>query len=401
MARGKHPANYWNLERCKAAALPYNTKTEFCKGENGAYTYAWKHGILDDICGHMTIKWEKKYASKEACRKEALKFKTRSDFAHGCDGAYTYAMRHGFLQEICSHMPHLWEEKYASKQKCLKEALKYKRRIDFANGCEGAYTYALRHGFLDEICGHMQTYFDVDTSETENKRAEFVKNKLQVSDCEWQEMKSVLTNSNGYAIQSNRARKKRLIYACEFSDNHVYIGLARNLKTRIAQHIKCKSHNTAISEYIKHHPDLTYEFKIVRPFEDEEKAKVSEGFVEKEYADKGWIILNRAKTGALGGYPSYWNHDRCMIVAEKCLRRIDFVRNCSGAYASCLRNGWYEEALKIIEKNMFDKWGRQQLQEESSKYPTRGKFRSGNPEAHEAAIKQNLIDILYPKPKKR
>lgn len=400
MARGHHPANYWNHARCKERALLYKTKTEFCKGDNGAYTYALRHGILNDICGHMIIKWQKKYASKEACRKEALKYKTRSEFALGCDGAYTYAMRHGFLQEICSHMPHIWKKRYASKEACHKEALKYKRRIDFANGCDGAYTYALRHGFLDEICGHMQTYFDVDTSEADKRRAEYVKNELQITDSEWQDMKSVLTNPNGYALQSNRARKKRLIYACEFSDNHVYVGLARDLKNRIAQHIKRKHHKTAISEYIKLNPDVKYEFKIVRPFEDEEQAKISEGIVEKEYSEQGWIILNRAKTGALGGYPSYWNHDRCMAVAGKCFRRMVFVRKFPGAYASCIRNGWYDEASKIIDQNMFNKWGLEHLKEESSKYPTRRGLRSGNPEAHEAAIKQNLIDILYPKPGK-
>lgn len=399
MARGKHPIGYWNKERCAKAALKFHTKTQFAKGENGAYTFALKNGFLDEICAHMETRWVKKWASKEACHREALKFNSRSAFAKGCDGAYTYAMRHGFLDEICSHMTPLWEKKWNSKAKCQSEALKYKRRIDFQRGCDGAYTYAMRHGFLDEICQHMETYFDVDSAEKDKKRAAFVKNKLQISNEEWNKIEYLLCNPEGYAIQSSRARNKRLIYACEFEDHHVYVGLARNLKSRIAQHLGSSKEKSAIYLHMQKNPYLLPNFKVVRPFEDEEVAKIDEGLVEKEYETNGWIILNRAKTGSLGGYPSYWNHDRCVAVASQCVTRKEFCKKCSGAYASCARNGWLQEIYTIIDTNFMNKWSNVKIKEAAENYSTKGEFRKGDPEAHYAAIRFNLIDSLFPEKK--
>ena len=39
-------------------------------------------------------------------------------------------------------------------------------------------------------------------------------------------------------FNSNRLQRHRCIYACEFEDNHVYIGLANNLRQRIMQHLR-------------------------------------------------------------------------------------------------------------------------------------------------------------------
>ena len=96
----------WNKEKCAIEALKYNTKTEFNKACVGAYTHARKHGFLDEICSHMEIKWQRKWDSKEKCHAEALKYESRGEFQEKCDGAYTYALRHGFLDEICTHLQH-------------------------------------------------------------------------------------------------------------------------------------------------------------------------------------------------------------------------------------------------------------------------------------------------------
>ena len=170
----------WNKEKCAIEALKYNTKTEFNKACVGAYTHARKHGFLDEICSHMEIKWQRKWDSKEKCHAEALKYESRGEFQEKCDGAYTYALRHGFLDEICTHMTAKWVHVW-NKETCKAEALKYNRRIDFQRGNDSAYTYAMRHGFLDEICTHMTSYGNLNP-EKEKKRHEFVRTNLQISD---------------------------------------------------------------------------------------------------------------------------------------------------------------------------------------------------------------------------
>ena len=76
-------------------------------------------------------------------------------------------------------------------EKCKEEALKYEYKKDFKKDFYGAYLHAIRRGFLDEICSHMKI------------------------------------TGNLY---------KRCIYAYEFPDKYVYVGLTYNLNRRNTQH---------------------------------------------------------------------------------------------------------------------------------------------------------------------
>ena len=92
---------YWTYERCYEEALKYNSRTTFQKGNHSAYTVARLNGWLDDY------KWFKKSHTREskwkdnydACYQEALKYKTRWDFAKGCMGAYAVALANGWLDD--------------------------------------------------------------------------------------------------------------------------------------------------------------------------------------------------------------------------------------------------------------------------------------------------------------
>lgn len=112
---------YWNKQLCAEEALKYKTKTDFNRGSVGAYTHALKHGFLDELCSHMEVKWQRKWSNKDVCRKEALKYQTRSEFQYKSNGAYTYAMRHYFLDEICNHMENHHEIKWNSKGRLVQK----------------------------------------------------------------------------------------------------------------------------------------------------------------------------------------------------------------------------------------------------------------------------------------
>ncbi len=83
------------------------------------------------------------------------------------------------------------------------EAKKYKSRTEFARKSGGGYMYAREKGILDDICKHMKE------------------------------------KGNSFT---------RMIYAYEFSDNHVYIGLTFNEKKRKSEHLtdgrggRCKTY---------------------------------------------------------------------------------------------------------------------------------------------------------------
>lgn len=339
---------YWNKQLCAEEALKYKTKTDFNRGSVGAYTHALKHGFLDEICSHMEVKWQRKWSNKDVCRKEALKYQTRSEFQYKSNGAYTYAMRHYFLDEICNHMENHHEIKWNSKEACAKEALKYKRRIDFARDSNSAYTYALKHGFLDEICSHM-TFYGILSKEKELARINYVRKNIVITDEEWEKIEILLENVSSTKYCSNRLQRHRWIYACEFEDNHVYIGLANNLRQRIMQHLRTPS--SSIYRYIIE-TGLIPTFKIICGFESEKKAQKNEAEVEKMYKENGWCILNRAKTGALGGSYIYWTLERCLIVAKLATSMFDFCKRFRGAYASCKRNNWIPQIRQIVPQHV-------------------------------------------------
>ena len=332
--------SWWNdKEKCKQEAMKYGTRTEFSKNSNGAYAASIKNGWIDEICSHMIVKWEKKWTSKEACHKEALKYKTRTEFQRECDGAYTYALRHGFLDEICGHMELVHVVKWNSKEACHKEALKYNTRKEFQMECDGAYTYALKHGFLDEICSHMEVY------------------------------------GNFY---------KRCIYAFEFPDNHVYVGLTCNLRRRERDHLSSKG-----SAVYKHIQDsgVSPQLILVHDYVEKEQAKELEAKTLRIYKENGWVTLNRAKTGAMGALPKKWTKELCMSMLKKCHSLTEFKSCYPSAYYSCQANNWLNEVYQLYPENFTI----EDIRKEASKYKYRKDFWRYSRDAYNSAYRQGVL----------
>jgi hypothetical protein len=160
MKRGKRANGHWlNKVNTAQEALKYRNKAEFQANARGAYGAALKNGWLDDICAHMeqTNAPRGYWHSKENCRIEALKYRSRSEFGKRSSGAAHAAAEHGWFEEICSHMPTPQNQPagYWSKDRCHEEAIKYQRTSDFQKKSNGAYDIARNSGWLEEITSHM------------------------------------------------------------------------------------------------------------------------------------------------------------------------------------------------------------------------------------------------------
>ncbi len=188
---GSLGGNYsiWSRESCENEALKYKTRTEFIKQASGSYQYAKKHGFLDDICSHMVskIKPDGYWNNKETCHLEALKYKTRGEFSKKSVGAYNAANKNKWLDDICSHMIGIKKpNSYWTEEKTHKEALKYKTRTEFKIQSAGAYNAAVKNKWLNYICCHMiekrknDGYWVYETCKNEalkyKTRTEFCKN---------------------------------------------------------------------------------------------------------------------------------------------------------------------------------------------------------------------------------
>lgn len=125
--------------------------------------YAWlsKQGyeLLNDVSKlgltpNVNIKW-----TRQRLKDEASKFKSKKKFADNSNCAYQAALRRGLLNDVCSHMTSkqvpsgTWEV----KENILAVARSYKKASDFRKENKGAYEGARRNGWLDEVCGHMES----------------------------------------------------------------------------------------------------------------------------------------------------------------------------------------------------------------------------------------------------
>ena len=152
-----HDSGYWTKEMCHEEALKYSHRRDFHRGCSGAYSAATKHGWLDEICTHMIATYKPSgYWSRERCFEEARKYTSQIEFRTNSPGAYNALKKKGWLKDACAHMgadkhmPGYW-----TKDKCREEAKKYFTKSAFRKGCQGAYGAAWINGWIDEICEHM------------------------------------------------------------------------------------------------------------------------------------------------------------------------------------------------------------------------------------------------------
>ena len=93
---------------------------------------------------------------------------------------------------------------------------------------------------------------------------------------------------------------KRCIYAIEFEDNHVYVGLTYNIDIRIEKHFNNPKKSSAGKHHINN-PNVKVKInKLTEYIDVNESGKLEEFYINK-YKSKEWIILNKAKAGGLGG----------------------------------------------------------------------------------------------------
>jgi hypothetical protein len=250
----RNPKNFWNKEECSKEALKYHSKVDFVKHTMSAYNSAIKNGWLEEITSHMArpVHHNKKW-NKETCRIEALKYSSRVDFQKKSGSAYVAAHVGGWLDDICQHMHRpinsnmLWNE-----ETCKIEALKYETRKDFNKKSKGAYLTAHKLGILDDICSHMK-----------------ICGSLML----------------------------RCVYAYEFPDNHVYVGLTYNTDLRHAQHLT--QSKSQVHRHITN-TGLIPIHKVLSEYVDVHIAMKLEREILNEYIQNGWVKLNVAQTGGIG-----------------------------------------------------------------------------------------------------
>jgi len=395
------PNGYWTKEKCHEESLKYQTRNELWINNASVHVISNKNGWLDEICSHM-IPTQKPtgYWTKEKCQEETLKYNTRSEFQKNNASVYKISRINGWLDEICNHMILLHKpNNYWTKKRCQEEALKYINRTEFSKNSSNIYSAAHRNGWLDEICNHMiilqkpNGYWTKELCKEEalkcKTRSEFQKNNSSTYN-------SALKNGwldeicSHMIIQNNNT--KRCIYCYEFSDNSVYVGLTYNLEKRQKDRDNCD--NDQVTKHIKESKLKPIRKQLTEYINVNDAIKL-EGYYVEKYNSEGWCVLNKAKTGAIGG-PLRWTYEKCKKEALKYKSRHEFENSSKGAYESSRKNGWLDEVCSHIIPTQKPRnyWTKEKCHEESLKYNSKSELRIKNNALVCAAYRNGWLDEI-------
>ena len=140
---------------------------------------------------------------------------------------------------------------------------------------------------------------------------------------------------------------KVFIYVFKFFDKQnnptsAYVGLSSTIKTREKEHLTGinrfkRPQTTAVTEYIKTHPEEKYEFEVLtkEPLEvsgktDEERSNSPAGKAEREWVEyfksKGWEVINKKEGGKDFGNTPVESEEELISQALKYKSWTDLVR---------------------------------------------------------------------------
>ena len=150
------PIGYWTKERCLEDALKYKTRAEWQRTPKSSYSASFRRGWVNECCIHMkSFRNPKGYWTKERCVKDAKKYKTRIEWRKKSGKCYSSAHRRVWVDECCSHMKGMKKAQRWTKENTIKDALKYKTKKEWYNTCRSSYDKASINGWITECSKHM------------------------------------------------------------------------------------------------------------------------------------------------------------------------------------------------------------------------------------------------------
>lgn len=286
---------------------------------------------------------------------------------------------------------------YWTYERCKEEAIKYKNITELENNCISAYNTIIRNNWRTSLCGHMQTIniWNYENCKKEalkyNTRSELEKNVGGAYNS--------IRRNNWWELLDHMAiigsRKKRMIYAYEFSDNHVYIGLTFNINKRNTAHF-----NDINSSVNKHFLKTNIIPKLVKisDYIDVVDACKLEEKTKDIYFKNGWYILNKIKTGGIGGINLIYSFDKCKIEAIKYNSREELKEKNISVYNAIHKNKWYD-LLNHMNRKYKQKgyWTYESCKIEAMKYINSKTFRKESYYAYQFSWKHKWLNKFFPK----
>ena len=380
-------------------ARKFNTIKDFREKSPNFYAQAKRKGLMPKFKEFLTskiINW-----SDEELEKSAANFKTLKDYINTSGSGYKTAKGKGndFFDRITTHMPRV---KIWTYDEAKKEALKYENFADFRKNSP-AYHQSEKNGWNEEFMqflklakGEWRKYTKemviADVAKSVNKndfRSKFPLSYKAARERGWyDEVTKPLVS-----VVDDRTR---LIYAYEFPDKSVYVGLTVNEKRRKSGHLNITDIESPVAQHMIN-TGMEPTYKIVVQDLSPEEAKESEGCTEEKYRLKGWKILNRYKTGSLGACRRFWTKEMAQKESEKYNTRGEFKKGSKNAYQAAQKYGWLEDLTKNMGRVDRVVWNYDKTKEFAKQFKNRAQMKYASQSAYDRARTQGWLDDFFPK----
>lgn len=148
---GKLARDKWTEQTCYEEALKYRTRGDFAKQCSGAYDVARRNSWLD------TYSWFEEQSKPagywddfENCYKAASKCRTKTEFIKKHNRAYVVAKQNDWMKHYTwFNIKRVPVNKKWYYDSVLEEAKKYRSKKEFKDNANGAYKIALVNGWID------------------------------------------------------------------------------------------------------------------------------------------------------------------------------------------------------------------------------------------------------------
>lgn len=287
-----------------------------------------------------------------------------------------------------------------TQERCYQETLKCTTHKEFREKYASCYEKAKETGWINDytwlkrsrnLPGHWMIYENVyeEAKKYETKK-EFKKSNIAayrqacknnwIKDYTWFK-KLILSEESVYCVYKYY----------DVKTNSVYVGLTNNMKRRHRQHLKPqKGTNDTVYNFFNSINEIMPEPIIL-----EEKLTAGEAQDREEkyvmlYKKQGMNVLNKAKTGSIGGL-YIWDYDSCYQVARKYNSRTEF-RKSGRPYQVASKEGWINDYTWLENcRNLPGYWTYEKCYNAARKYDIKKDFRLNEPHAYYAANKNNWI----------
>ena len=331
-------------------AQKYNSRVDWIKNSKSTYSAAKKKNILDEACRHMIASREKKkWKDKETIIEEVKNYKTYKEWIYSSPSSYRAARRLNLIKFIQNNFLPKSRRDDFDNDFIIKDAQKYKSRVDWIRNSQSAYNAARKKNILDEACRHMIALGNL---------------------------------------------KKRCLYIIGVKNtNIIYVGLTYNFQKRLSSHfLRTKKIKEILQKFGKENifTEKITDYLNVDVASNLEKIKI------KEYKEKGYKVLNTSKGGGTGGNILYWTEDKILKEAEKFSTVKEWLSKSPKSYDAARTHKLLPQCTKhmqrLTKRGIWKNYTKDQILSDALNYKSRLEWCKKSHSAYRIAKKESWFE---------